>query len=434
MSTPFNKIFRKHMWRRIVLFVLFVEIIVISALFMQGGKIMGGRLGIMTAKMVNMVDIVLLQNNANMTQQMMALFNSDTFIDITLGSINNVSDPIPLYPFVHSFKRSFERLNSQKFELSYQANPPTIWIKKITPPYFSLSAPFVGHQFYTVTIISLLLINFSALFLLDNWFNKKIRLPLKHIASESIKLVNDHKAHKIEVPEDSIAEIVVLTDTLNTMHADIFLMIKEREIILAEVAHDTRTPLSRLRLAIELMENESEVLKESLRDDINEMGEILNQTMQLAHVNKALLEDWILGDINQLLTHIKHQYARASISLDLKLTELPLVRYKTISMTRLLYNVIDNSIKYGNGWVHISTRLEGNLPTLSIMNKIDGAYSNNKIDHYNEKSKANSPLRNNKLGLHIIERIAHINDLLITRRYYIDRETYEVNIIFPAIQ
>ena len=60
------------------------------------------------------------------------------------------------------------------------------------------------------------------------------------------------------------------------MAADVEKAAGERELMLAGVSHDLRTPLTRLRLSLELLGNESELTEDMVRD-IEDMDAILDQ-------------------------------------------------------------------------------------------------------------------------------------------------------------
>ena len=50
---------------------------------------------------------------------------------------------------------------------------------------------------------------------------------------------------------------------------------------------------------------------------------------------------------------------------------LPALRFKRLTLTRLLYHLIDNALNHGTGKVYIVSTMGGLFPTVSVTNPID---------------------------------------------------------------
>jgi len=83
-----------------------------------------------------------------------------------------------------------------------------------------------------------------------------------------------------------------------------------------------------------------------MRAEIEEMGDILRQTIELACTTIDSNEAWVQGDINQLLSEVQSKYQRTGVSLQLDLVTIPKIRFKTLALTRLLYNLVDNGLQH----------------------------------------------------------------------------------------
>ena len=429
MLLPQN-FFTRHIWRRLVIYLLVVEVALISFVFLQGGKLMGDRFGHLAAILVGTVDVVFQKGDPVLNEQVAALFNRGTNIVIVPGNLLKDGDSIPNLPFIQSFIHSFELLCGDKFVVNYQAQPATFWLRKKNPPYFSVGAPYITNRFLMVIIISIFLLTVMLVIVIDWWITSRITNPLAIMAKGALLMVSDRNEHKITVPLDSLSEITVLSETLNKMHSDINRMIKDRELFISDISHDLRTPLSRIRLAVEMMDNESEQFKEDLREDLTEMASILNQTMQLAYTNQEKNYFLAKGDINQLLIEVQSKYLRVGVTVDLSLANLPAINIEEISLTRLLCNLIDNAVKYGDGEVKLISIMNGNLPTISVVNKICDSDKTN-LSKDAEVISGGLVLSSNQLGLHIVERIANMHNLTVTKTCFVDKNLYEVNLSFP---
>jgi two-component system osmolarity sensor histidine kinase EnvZ len=289
-----------------------------------------------------------------------------------------------------------------------------IWVQKKQPPLFALGVPFVGSQFMQNFSLVTLFILFIAVIFMAWWVAKRINMPLLKLAEDAVQMGNNQKINYITPDPSSCTEIVVLAEALNDMRKDINTMIKERENFLAEISHDLRTPLSRLSIAVEMLNPESSKFIAGMKEDIVEMGVILKQTIELACASIDANETWVQGDINQLLSDVQSKYLRAGILLRLDLATMPKFRFKTLALTRLLYNLIDNGLQHnGEGLVTLISRIESGIPAIVVVNTGAEVYAK-------DVSVSAQPLTgkevsdSNGLGLLIVQRIAQMHGATVT--------------------
>ena len=81
-----------------------------------------------------------------------------------------------------------------------------------------------------------------------------------------------------KLPVGSFAELQEVNDTFNKMADSLAELDAERTLILAGVSHDIRTPLARLRLAVEMLPEDScASFKSGMIEDISDMNNIIHQ-------------------------------------------------------------------------------------------------------------------------------------------------------------
>lgn len=77
--------------------------------------------------------------------------------------------------------------------------------------------------------------------------------------------------------EYGASEVRSVTRAFNQMASGVKLLADGRTLLMAGVSHDLRTPLARIRLAIEMMSVEDGYLAESINKDIKECNAIIEQ-------------------------------------------------------------------------------------------------------------------------------------------------------------
>src|SRR5205807_2048659 len=104
------------------------------------------------------------------------------------------------------------------------------------------------------------------------------------------------EAHQ-PVPEEGARELLALAAAFNRMASDLASMERERAMVLAGISHDLRTPLSRLRLMLEMSGAES-TASEAMSTDIDEIDAVIGQFLDFA---RSETEDKSESDLNELL-------------------------------------------------------------------------------------------------------------------------------------
>ena len=90
--------------------------------------------------------------------------------------------------------------------------------------------------------------------------------------------------HPVPLAESGPAELAMLAHAFNQMSQDLSRLDEDRALILAGVSHDLRTPLSRLRLGIEMSEGDAQ-MKDGMSADIEEMDRIIGQFLDFARTD-----------------------------------------------------------------------------------------------------------------------------------------------------
>lgn len=205
---------------------------------------------------------------------------------------------------------------------------------------------------------------------------------------------------------------------------------RDRRIMLAGISHDLRTPLTRIRLSAEMMPDD-DFLKEGLIYDVEDMDAILNQF--ISFMRDGSDEVLQATDINNLLQELVIQFKPLDIRFSPQ--ELPLIQARSLSLKRLIGNLINNSKRYGAEPVELAARVEGEHIMISVADHGEGI-PEDQIEELMQpfvRGNAARTVQGSGLGLAIVKRIVDIHQgkLLIHNR---EQGGLEAIILLPLPQ
>lgn len=228
------------------------------------------------------------------------------------------------------------------------------------------------------------------------WIARRINRPLRTLMHAAAQLGRGDTPH--DLPERGPSEIAALSRTFNQMARDVQRLTAERTLLLAGVSHDLRTPLARLRLALEMLgDNAETALKEGMIQDVDDMDRIVEQF--LAYVRDGEIEAVRTADLNELIRTAAATYRRQGHALALDLASLPPLALRATAMQRLLSNLIDNALRHGGGEIEVRTRLINAQILLSVLDRGPGLAPRH----------TRAPRQGSGLGLVVVERIARLH-------------------------
>lgn len=139
-------------------------------------------------------------------------------------------------------------------------------------------------------------------------------------------------------------EIRQVALAFNQMNADLARVDNDRRLILAGISHDLRTPLTRLRMTIELLPATDEQSRQGMIADIEDMDQSIGQFLDFAREQDEEAAQWHAPA--QWLHEFVQPYRRRGVPLQLEVAELPSQPIRVQGLRRALANLIDNALKY----------------------------------------------------------------------------------------
>ena len=265
--------------------------------------------------------------------------------------------PTPPYPALGVIESKLRSDWGDRVQFGYSAIPDRIlWLQFLQEENpFSIGIPF-NIRLQTQLVMLLVIVLIFMVTIIAAWvISYRFGRPLLELTNAARKLGRGENIDVMKSVPNAPPEVSELAIALKQMQDEIHQMQTERERFLAGIAHDMRTPLSRMLVAVELPEISKTPLAQGMQEDIEEMRVILDQFLELSRLDAEKSEPFTEGEITNLIREIGAKYERADAPIKLLLQPTPAISYKPIALTRLFYNLIDNALRHGKGIVQLES-------------------------------------------------------------------------------
>lgn len=190
-----------------------------------------------------------------------------------------------------------------------------------------------------------------ALMIACTWLAVRIAIrPLTRLANAVETL--DPNAHPIQLDEKGPNEVVYAARAFNTMQARIATYLKERMQLLAAISHDLQTPITRMKLRAEFMDDSAE--KEKLCNDLGEMEHLVREGVAYARSIHGSTEESRRTNMDSFLESLVFDYQDMGKKVQLIGKSDVVVETRPHALRRVLVNLTDNALKFAGGaevWV-----------------------------------------------------------------------------------
>jgi len=201
-------------------------------------------------------------------------------------------------------------------------------------------------------------------------------------------------------------ELRTVAAAFNRMTSDLSSMERERTMVLAGISHDLRTPLSRLRLALEMSGADASVLG-GMSADIDEMDQVIGQFLDFARGEDEKLE---ATDLDALVRDVVDHYSR--LGRKVRLAAVPAagaLRLRRLGVRRAIMNLVDNALRHAGEPVEIAARQSDGLGLVEVLDRgpgIPAGEAERLKRPFTRLSESRSGSGGAGLGLAIVERVA----------------------------
>jgi signal transduction histidine kinase len=277
------------------------------------------------------------------------------------------------------------------------------------------------RPWHSPTFLASFLLMTAAAAVLTLWAVRRLTAPVRVLAAAAEALGRDVNARPL--PEDGPTEVAVAAIAFNTMAARIRRFVQDRTELLTAIGHDLRTPITRLKLRAEFVEDDEQ--RGKILADLEELEAMVSATLAFGR-DARTTEPVSSLDLAELLRTILDEAGDAHPELVSKLCyEGPphlTVRARSLALKRVLVNLVANAVNYGgSATVRLS---QPAMRTVMVEVEDDGAgIDPAEMERVFEPFFRGEPSRNREtggvgLGLPIARNImrAHGGDVVLANR------------------
>jgi len=191
-------------------------------------------------------------------------------------------------------------------------------------------------------IMIVLAVAFVAVMPLAWWFARRLASPISAFSRAAERLGRDPDAPPLSIRGST--EVVSAAAAFNLMQERLNRYVSNRTTMIGAIAHDLRTPLTRLRFRIEAAPDE---LKTKLAGDLDEMEAMVSSTLAFVQDATRPVERTKL-EISSLVETVLDEAAETGADASIERAERAVVDGDPIALKRLVTNLVDNALKFGS--------------------------------------------------------------------------------------
>ena len=189
--------------------------------------------------------------------------------------------------------------------------------------------------------------------------------PLRELAEAVATLDPDGAPRALPGAASFSPEIRRLTEAYNTLHGRVAALLRNRMELVGGISHDVRTFATRLRLKVDAIEDEAS--RESAVRDIEDMVRLLDDAVLTSRAGAGELQEELVS-LRDLVAEDCASLAetgRPVVFEDASSGDVLTVLGDRVALRRIVANLIDNAIKYGDV-AHVVLRRDGQHAILTV--------------------------------------------------------------------
>ncbi|WP_207477766.1 ATP-binding protein [Arenibaculum pallidiluteum] len=174
------------------------------------------------------------------------------------------------------------------------------------------------------------------------WAARRVTAPVAAFARAAERLGVDGEAPLL--PETGPRELRIATRAFNRMQERLRRFVEDRTQMLAAISHDLRTPLTRMRLRAEFVDDPEQ--QRRMLEDLDQMEAMIASTLAFAR-DDARKEQRALLDVGAMLATLADDLADAGLQVVYEGPNHRTLACRPVALRRAVSNLVDNALKYG---------------------------------------------------------------------------------------
>ncbi|MBB4124883.1 signal transduction histidine kinase [Xanthomonas translucens] len=192
--------------------------------------------------------------------------------------------------------------------------------------------------------------------------------PLERLAEAAARL--DVAGQGSAIAEHGPREVQIAARALNALQSRVATHVGERMQILAAISHDLQTPITRLRLRIESLEETPAHAR--LLDDVTQLGQLVREGIDYARSANVAMGAPLLLDLPAFLDSVVGDYEDVGKPVERLPGGQAALQTHPQVLRRIVQNLIDNALAYaGSAQVGLTVDAQGS-PTIAVLDRGPG--------------------------------------------------------------
>ena len=212
-----------------------------------------------------------------------------------------------------------------------------------------------------------LLIQLAVLFLCT-WLAVRLAIgPLTRLAQAVDNLDPDQPG--VQLDESGPREVRYAAVAFNALQARIAAHLKERMQLLAAISHDLQTPITRMKLRVEVMDEGVE--KDKFGSDLDEMEHLVREGVAYARSMDSSTEATCRVNLDAFLDSLVFDYQDSGAQVERHGSSGTLLETRPHALRRVLVNLVDNALKFA-GAAELQVSREGSTTIIRVLDNGPG--------------------------------------------------------------
>ncbi|MBH3418356.1 sensor histidine kinase [Pseudomonas putida] len=207
-----------------------------------------------------------------------------------------------------------------------------------------------------------------AVLMLCTWLAVHLAIgPLTRLAQAVDNLDPDQPG--VQLDESGPREVRYAAVAFNALQARIAAHLKERMQLLAAISHDLQTPITRMKLRVEVMDEGVE--KDKFGSDLDEMEHLVREGVAYARSMDSSTEATCRVNLDALLDSLVFDYQDSGAQVERHGSSGTLLETRPHALRRVLVNLVDNALKFA-GAAELQVSREGSTTIIRVLDNGPG--------------------------------------------------------------